>query len=217
MNSNSDFSNPRCVADHLGLGTLADDEPTAEPELLRAVYRHARNEDGKRVLFENDKTFARGWINLNTPEAVRLISAFVPQDDETDVKHARNTAAANLEAQPWNDVLGIERPPIKIAVKVHGQKWGLRFQSGEPAMKGMEKINEELPPIPSQKPTSEPASPSSPPAPTPQPVPDASASPCSAAVAPSYPASPQSAPDSEASASSAAIAADALKSAGMPS
>ena len=146
----TDFASSKhgCVADALELGRLSDGEPGMDPELLRAVYRHARGEDGKRVLFENDSTFTRGWINLDTPWAGTLIAAFVPLDDDGPPKRARYLTQANLEAQPWSDVLGIEDPPIRCRVKIHGTRWGLRFESGRPGLKGKELVNENLPPIP---------------------------------------------------------------------
>jgi hypothetical protein len=148
MTMNSVISKPRSVADVLGLGTLADGEPGMDPELLRAVYRHSRNEDGQRKLFVDDGTFKRGWIDLNSPEAARLISAFVPLDEGSNPRRAKQLAKANLLAQPWNDLLGIEALPIRCNVKIHGSKWGLRFESGEAKMRGREIINEQLPPIP---------------------------------------------------------------------
>lgn len=140
-----DFSFNR-VADVLGLGRLSDGDPGMDPQLLRDLYAHARNEDSKRVLFDNDPTFKKGWVNLNSPRAQELISAFVPLDDVDNLKKARFIAKANLEAQAWNDVLDIDSPPITCKVKVHGAKWGLRFQSAEPTLKGKERVNEALPP-----------------------------------------------------------------------
>lgn len=147
MNMNSASSNLRCVADALGLGSLADGEPGMDPDLLRQLYRHARNEDGKRRLFETDASFARGWVNLDGERARELVAAFVPLDDADSLKDARRNAQANLEAQPWNDLLGIDSPPIICKVKIHGAKWGLRFLSAEPAKRGCEVLNEHLPPI----------------------------------------------------------------------
>lgn len=72
----------------------------------------------------------------------------MPVDDAENIKQARRIAQTNLEAVAWNDVLGIEDPPIICKIKIHGQRWGLRFQSAEPAMRGREQINEDLPPIP---------------------------------------------------------------------
>lgn len=148
MSLNSASPNPRCVADFLGLGSLADGELGMDPDLLRQLYRHARGDDGKRCLFDSDTTFVTGWINLDSTRARELISAFVPLDDAENLKEARRAAQTNLEAQAWNDLLGIETPPICCKVKIHGTRWGLRFQSAEPAMRGCETINEGLPPIP---------------------------------------------------------------------
>ena len=147
MNTNSASPRHRCVADALGLGTLADGEPGMDPGLLRQLYQHARNDDGLRQLFEGDTTFVRGWVNLDSQEARSLIDAFVPLDDADSLKEARRTAQANLEAQAWNDILHIDAPPILCKVKVHGAKWGLRFQSTEKTLRGQERLNEQLPPI----------------------------------------------------------------------
>lgn len=144
----SDSSNFRCVADALGLGTLSDGEPSMDPELLQALYRHARNEDGQRALFTNDPSFKKGWVNLDSSRGQELVAAFVPLDDAENLKQARRYAQINLEAQPWNDLLGIEHLPIVCKVKIHGAKWGIRFQSAQPVMRGQEILNEDLPPIP---------------------------------------------------------------------
>lgn len=148
MNTHTDSNRSNTVADALGLGTIADAEAGASPDLLRDLYRHARNEDGKRIMFEKDATFAKGWVNLGSPRAVELISAFVAMDDARDIKQARRNAQNNLEAQSWNDVLCIDQPPISCKVKIHGSKWGLRFMAGDTGLRGREILNEDLPPIP---------------------------------------------------------------------
>lgn len=145
MNSDSASSEHRCVADALELGTISDGEPGMDPALLRQLYRYAHGDDGQPVLFDKDATFVRGWVNLDSQKAREMISAFVPLDDADTLKQARRIAQANLEAQAWNDVLGIEHPPIRCKVKIHGARWGLRFQSAEPTKRGQERINEDLP------------------------------------------------------------------------
>jgi hypothetical protein len=141
---------PKCVADALGLGSLADGEPGVDPALLRELYRHARGQNGDRILIENNPTFAKGWIDLASPGAVKLISVFVALDGDSpqELNRARRIAQSNLEAQAWNDVLDIDEPPIMCKVKIHGRRWALRFQSGGSRLKGRERVNEELPPIP---------------------------------------------------------------------
>ena len=141
-------SEPRCVADALGLGRLSDGVTDMDPELFRALYRHCRNEDGKRVLFERDSSFVAGWVDLSSAAAQEIIAPLVPLDDESDVKKARNVARSNLQAVAWNDVLGIASPGLKCRIRIHGRKWGMRFESGEPALKGRQQVNEQLPPIP---------------------------------------------------------------------
>lgn len=148
MSMSSDSSKPRCVADALGLGSLADADQGLDPEVLRAIYRHARNQDGTRVLFEKNSTFAKGWINLDSGSARALVASLIDLDDEDELKKARKRAKMNLQAAPWNDVLGIEDPPIKCLIKIHGIYWGLRFQSATPTKRGNEVINEMLPAIP---------------------------------------------------------------------
>lgn len=137
-----------CVADALGLGTLADGDDGCKTDALCALYRHARGEDGKRVLFEHDPTFVRGWVNLDSARAREIISPFVSLEDADDLKHAKRMAQSNLEAAAWNDVLGIENPPIRCRIKIHGPRWALRFESTAPCLKGCEVINEALPPLP---------------------------------------------------------------------
>jgi hypothetical protein len=139
---------PRCVADALGLGFLDSGDDGVDVALFQNIYRHARGEDGQRVLITGDPSFTRGWIDLQSPRARNLITVFVALDDAEDIKHARRIAQSNIEAQPWNDLLGISYPPIQVRIKIHGMKWGLRFQSGVPAMRGQEQVNEQLPPIP---------------------------------------------------------------------
>lgn len=152
MPTDSDSSKPpRCVADALGLGSLADADQGLDQKLLRELYRHARNEDGKRVLFENDPTFAKCWVNLDSARAQELLATLIDFDDTDDLKVARRITRANLEAAPWNDVLGIEEPPIRCRIKIHGSKWGLRFQAATPSMRGQEMLNEALPSIPDER------------------------------------------------------------------
>ncbi|MGD0088655.1 MAG: hypothetical protein ABSE73_01935 [Planctomycetota bacterium] len=201
MSMISGLCKTRCVADALGLGTLADGDEAVDPENLRALYRHARGEDGKRVLYANDLTFKRGWVNLDAPKARELISAFVPLEDADDLKAARRMAQANLEAQPWNDVLGINSPPIQCRVKIHGSKWALRFQSAEPALRGQELVNEELPPIPVAPSTTPSVAPVSVPMPQPQPEQPTSA------IVPATPTTLITLPDA---------AADMLRRGGLP-
>jgi len=146
VNTTTPSSKPTCVADALGFGSLADGEDGLNPELLMAIYSYARNESGNRILFDKDPTFARGWLNLDSGPIKQLIATFVALDDADSIKQARRLAQANLEAAPWNDTLGIDSPPIRCRVKIHGNKWGLRFETADSRMRGKELINEQLPP-----------------------------------------------------------------------
>ncbi len=148
MTTDGTSCNTKCVADTLGFGSLADGEDGLSPELLQSVYRYARNEQNNRILFEKDPTFARAWLNLEAAPIRQIIATFVAMDDADTLKAARRIAQSNLEAAPWNDVLGIESPPIRCRVKIHGNKWGLRFESGDTRMRGQELLNEQLPAIP---------------------------------------------------------------------
>jgi len=144
MTTNSGSSEPRCVADLYGLGSLADGDHGVDPEVLRDLYRHARGQDGQRQMFTGDPTFAKGWVDLNSLRAHEIISRFVALDDADDLKSARKIARANLEAQAWNDVLDIDTP-IRCRIKIHGSKWGVRFEGGTPGLRGREILNEQLP------------------------------------------------------------------------
>lgn len=137
------------VADALGLRSITDGEQGISDAALKALYRHARNEDGRRVLLQ-DATFRRGWVDLRSPAAMQIMNMIASEDDFDDPKTARRIIGGNLEAVSWNSRLGISSPRIAIEIRMRGNKWGMRFISGEPAMKGREQINEQLPPIPQQ-------------------------------------------------------------------
>jgi hypothetical protein len=146
MNATINSSKIQSVADFYGLTTLADGEPTVDPELLRALYRHARGEDGGRELLQN-LSYSKGWVNLASIKANELVSGLVALDDADTLKQARRIAQSNLEAQAWNDLLNIEEPPIKCEIKIHGNQWAIRFRKATPCRKGEEVLNEQLPPI----------------------------------------------------------------------
>lgn len=133
------------VADELGLHTFTDGDAAGSEESLRELYRYARGECGERTFIEHSSTFRRGWLDLNVESAHRLVEPLVSLEE--DSKAARRQAQANLEAQPWNDLLGISEPPITCKVKIHGTRWAFRFESTSPCLRGQEVINEQLPPI----------------------------------------------------------------------
>jgi hypothetical protein len=200
MPATSSSSNKfKCVADALGLGTLRDGDEGFNSDILLDLYAHARNEDGQRVLLQ-DKTFSKAWINLDSARAKELIAALVPLDED-DLKHARRQAQTNLEAVAWNDLLGIETPPIQCHVKIHGNKWALRFQSTG-ALKGQEQRNEDLPAAQVRRSN------------TPVSLPSAALPSVSALPPPLTPMATLNPPPSPPSAMEAA--ADALRKAGLP-
>jgi hypothetical protein len=136
----------RTVAEVLGLGSVADANDTVSTDAVQALYRYARNEFGNRELITNNSTFSRGWVDLDAGTVRTYLDPFYAADG--DSKQAKRNAQANLLAIAWNDLLGIDEPAIRIQVKIHGVKWGLRFAAAEAAMKGKERINEDLPAIP---------------------------------------------------------------------
>jgi hypothetical protein len=138
---------PNCLADRIGLGSLADGAEGTDPELLRSLYRFARGELGGRVFIEKDASFARGWIDLSSPKARELVAPFIDAD-EGDVRAMRRSVQINLEAASWNDVLGIADPPISCVIRMRGNRWGMRFYKATSCMRGEEVLNEQLPPIP---------------------------------------------------------------------
>lgn len=137
------------VADELGASRFDAGDAGMSPELLRALYLHCRGELGTRVLFEDNGTFAKGWVDLTAPDAKRLVDQIVDADDgDGDLRRARTIAQKNLKAVDWGTTLGIESVPIAIEVKIHGSRWGCRFRDGRPALRGYAVLNEDLPPLP---------------------------------------------------------------------
>lgn len=148
MPANSPITSFDQVADRLGLGRLSDGGRACDHEGLRRLYRYARGADGPPTFFSNDPTFVRGWLDLSASRARELLEPFMYVDEEDNRKTARNTLRTTLEAVAWNDVLRICDPPIRCRVKIHGAKWGMRFESGKNVKRGDEVLNEQLPPIP---------------------------------------------------------------------
>ena len=150
MSENSAF--PESVADYLSLEYLEQEDINFNLENLRALYRYARGEDGTRVLFKDNSSFAKGWIDASSASAQKMLEPFLVYDEDTNPRKARQIVQANLEACSWNNDLGIQEPAIQIKVKIHGNHWGFRFQSSL-GRKGLEVINEELPPLPESLPS----------------------------------------------------------------
>ncbi|MEI6233325.1 MAG: hypothetical protein WCT04_09745 [Planctomycetota bacterium] len=183
------------VAEALGIGTLADDTERADPEIHRNLYRLARGEMPGRVIFEKHDNFVKGWLDLASPAAAKLIATLLDLDNFKDAKSAQKAVRANLEALPWNNILGIKSPPIRCRILIHGTHWGVRFQTFA-CLKGSELLNEQLPPIPGDPMASG----------------VAAAVPTADAVNASTPAQPQSPP----SLSAAIDPAEVLRQGGLP-
>ncbi len=136
------------VAGVLGLHRLSDDEGGIDPERLRDLYRFAQSTSAGRVLIASVSTFTRGWIDLDSPAAHHIVDTIVPLDDPDNQRQARTMTKQMLESESWTSILGIPRPTIRCRVKIHGRRWGLRFESCESCLRGQELINDQLPPIP---------------------------------------------------------------------
>lgn len=141
------FSFPK-VARALDLQVLGDEDGGVDPEILKSLYRHARNEDGERVLFEGDSKFVKGWVKIDgNLAAEKLFSHIIPLDEADELKKHQRHAQALLQNTAWNDLLEIEGVPMRCRVLLHGRKWGFRFEAAEAAARGRRRINEQLPPI----------------------------------------------------------------------
>lgn len=155
MNSNSS-SKPATASEWLGLQNFGSDSDGVDDETLKDLYRHACGNDGKREMLER-KPFVKGWVNLDSPRAKEIIAVFLSDENERELNRSRNIARTNLEAVAWNDRLGISTPPLTIEVKIHGTRWAMRFISTVPVKRGDERVNEQLPPLPSSEAASTPS------------------------------------------------------------
>ena len=149
------------VADELGVGHVGDEEHRLDPAVLRELYRHVCDADGDRTLFERDRTFVRGWIDvLNDPVAYSMLNALVPLEDFSDnPKYITSALKNEIASIDWGGVLGIRQPTLVCELRVHGRKIGLRFRSDERKPRGQEVLNEQLPPLPNDPPADEKAAP----------------------------------------------------------
>lgn len=138
------------IADALGIGRLDDDADVADDAVYRRLYRYCRGDLGP-VEYIDDPTggFKRGWVDLYKGVAKDVLESIVDFDD-FDRKRAAKNAKHNLEALAWNNILGFDRPAVRFRVRIHGGKWGGRFEC--PAMRGRELLNEQLPAIPGDPP-----------------------------------------------------------------
>ena len=142
----SDCNYDQGVLAALGFGRLSDDE-TTEAKLLamRELYGLCRNAGADAKFPEADRTFGADWINLSKSGLTELVFACVALDDPAALRDARKLVKRELEARDWNTVLGFDEPVVRCCVRLHGQDWGIRFQSdGSP--RGRELRNGQLPP-----------------------------------------------------------------------
>lgn len=146
---------PGSVADRLGLGSIADGAEGIDPIHLVNLYRYARGDHGERRFFEKDPTFAKGWLDLDAPQAKQLISVFAAGDDNQG-KAWKYAVKNNLQAACWNDVLGFSTPPVTIDIKIHGSQWGMRFRLSRSCKRGDEVLNDALPSVAEGQPAGSP-------------------------------------------------------------
>jgi hypothetical protein len=132
------------IADALGLGFLNEDIDLPDPEQYRDLYRYCRGDYGKPELV-TDNGFVRGWIDLEKGKAKEIVARIIDFDQQ-DYKRAQRQVKANLEALPWNNILGFETPAVRLRVRIHGGKWACRFEQIG-GLRGREILNEELPAI----------------------------------------------------------------------
>ena len=132
-------------ANAFGLGRLDDDIDAPDAEEFRDLYRYCRGDLPGQPEFLTDSGFVRGWVNLGTGRAKEIVEALI-DFDAGDFKKAQKQAKFNLEALPWNNLLGFNDPPVRFRARIHGGKFGGRFEIPF-GIKGKEQINSDLPPI----------------------------------------------------------------------
>jgi len=137
------------VADELGLTRPDDGGAYLDMEAARDLYRHCRAEDGHRKM-HTSKRFKDGrWVDGNATRCRELLMMFYTDDSEPgDVFWQLRP---NVESLPWNQLLGIDDPNIVCELRKRGTHVAIRFRESG-AMKGNERINEDLPPIPEDGP-----------------------------------------------------------------
>ena len=130
----------------LGFGELTDAEEKAMKECaMYHLYKSCRRAGEKDKFPAEDRTFKADWIDLSNPDLQLMAFDCAGYSEDGSLKNPRRYVKSILEAADWNGYLGISDPPIQCKVLIHGQRWGVRFQSvGK--LKGREKRNCDLPP-----------------------------------------------------------------------
>ncbi len=138
------------VAVAIDLCRIDEGEAELQRELLRDLYRHCRNESGDRVLHTASRYRSGRWVDALSGACQELLQQLVP-DEDTDRLDAAGMVfqlQQNLQMVPWNKVLDIESPPIMCEMRRHNAKVAIRFRETGGSLRGRERINEDLPPMP---------------------------------------------------------------------
>ena len=138
------------VAAALGLCRIDEGEADLQRGVLRDLYRHCRNHYGNRLLHASPRYAAGRWVNALGKPCQDLLQQLVPDEDSSNPDPADMVfqLQQNLQMTPWNDVLGIDEPPIRFELRRRGGLIAIRFREGGCHLRGRERINEDLPPIP---------------------------------------------------------------------
>lgn len=142
------------IAEELGFCRPDDGTNSYDRGTLVDLYRHARNENGDRVMFTTGHHANRGgWIDMNSPAGRRILEAIEPAGpgatrEERDACIDR--LIKNLGARDWNAILGIESVDIEFKMERRYRQVALKFIEDGKA-NGKARVNEELPPVPGEE------------------------------------------------------------------
>ena len=141
----SDYEKRPGILAQLGFGSLSDPEET---EMMRSamveLYGFCRLAGPGMKFPADDPTFGADWVDLGNSKAVELAYACVALEDPALLRNPKQLVRRELEARDWNDVLGFDHPTVTCKIRIHGQKWGIRFQTTG-VLRGQELRNAELP------------------------------------------------------------------------
>jgi hypothetical protein len=134
------------ILDEIGFASLSDpDDAQIMAKAMVEIYQFCRAAGDSERFPKSDRIFDAGWINM-APQAVsELAFACVGLDTPDSLRDPRKLVQRELEARDWNQALGIDNPLIECKVRIHGSRWGIRFQSAG-APRGQELRNAQLPP-----------------------------------------------------------------------
>lgn len=148
-----DFNFDR-VAEALGLCRIDEGEAELQHGVLRDLFRHCRNQFSDRVLHTAKRYQSGRWVDALSGPCQELLQQLVP-DEDTDRPDQAGLVfqlQQNLQMIPWNTVLAIDDPPILCEMRRHGGWVAIRFRETGGQLRGRERINEDLPPIPGDDP-----------------------------------------------------------------